>query len=743
MSLSRPTLALAMIIKNEAHNLSKLLQSVRGCFDEIHITDTGSTDSSIEFLEKINEHVKSGNPEWSGIPEIKIHHFIWVDDFAKARNYSFSHPTTDFIMWLDGDDVLSDAAKFIHWRNNVMHAADYWCAEYLYHFDVNGKPDCQFLRERVVRNKIGFKWKYFVHEGIVNEERSDFWQAKVSTWEVHHLRTLKDLEDDKGRNTSIFDKHMDSYDSWHPRMYFYLGKELFENQKIKEAGKHLLKAIKSKDLEYHDRILSVQYCAQSAAHAEAYDQFFNIIFEGLKEFPNRAELHCVLADTYLKLNKVHEALIHYKHALNCDADRKNGVVLVFNTAYKFHPLCRIVEIYLNSGNYKTALEYIDKLRSFGFTEMSDEYEKKANSIKSLTQPRKSQSKVRDVVFTTAPQLFVTGWNENNYAQKGWGGSETAIIQTAKHMARKLDRKIKIFSPVECYEVMPSGVEMIPHNELNGYIKNVEPAVHIAWRHTGKLSAGAKTYVWCHDLVIPGLHDQSQYDHVISLSDFHKNYLHEIQGVPLNKIIVSKNGIDPEIYRDDIKQAFKKDPFKIIWPNSPDRGLEQAIAVVKRAREKSGFPLELHVFYGFDNMLKGPLKQKAMDLQLQCQNHDWIFNKGNVTKTVLRNEMMESAVWLYTGNFIETFCITAWEAVCSSTYPIVRRMGALKDTLKDFEAQNFCEIIERGIFDESDVDFWADRVIDAVQNKKWEKIKVDPQLYGWERVSDHFIEFMDL
>src|SRR5688572_8005507 len=109
----RPTIALCLITKNEAHNLGPLLTSVKGCFDEIHITDTGSTDNTIGFIENINK------AKWPGLPEIQIHHFDWVNDFSKARNYSFSHAKTDYVMWLDGDDKLVNTEAFIEWRDTV------------------------------------------------------------------------------------------------------------------------------------------------------------------------------------------------------------------------------------------------------------------------------------------------------------------------------------------------------------------------------------------------------------------------------------------------------------------------------------------------------------------------------------------------------------------------------------------------------------------------------------------------
>ena len=149
--MKRPTISMAMIVKNEAENLPRIFKSIEGCFDEIHITDTGSTDDTVKIAQELGA---------------KVHHFGWCDDFAMARNVSFEPITTDFVFWMDGDDVLENREEFINFRDNVMDLADYWVANYIYSSDASGKPMCTFARERVFRTSKKMRWRYFVHEGV-------------------------------------------------------------------------------------------------------------------------------------------------------------------------------------------------------------------------------------------------------------------------------------------------------------------------------------------------------------------------------------------------------------------------------------------------------------------------------------------------------------------------------------------------------------------------------------------------
>ena len=71
-------LSLAIIVKDEEKNLARLLDSVEGLYDELVIVDTGSTDRTVEIAKRYTQN---------------IHHFKWVDNFSKARNFSFSKCT--------------------------------------------------------------------------------------------------------------------------------------------------------------------------------------------------------------------------------------------------------------------------------------------------------------------------------------------------------------------------------------------------------------------------------------------------------------------------------------------------------------------------------------------------------------------------------------------------------------------------------------------------------------------------
>ncbi|HOJ33315.1 MAG TPA: tetratricopeptide repeat protein [Candidatus Hydrogenedentes bacterium] len=85
------TISVAMIIKNEAHNLRECLENIRGLADEICIVDTGSTDDSLAIAREF---------------KVKTSVFIWCDDFSAARNESLRLCTKDWIFIFDADERI-------------------------------------------------------------------------------------------------------------------------------------------------------------------------------------------------------------------------------------------------------------------------------------------------------------------------------------------------------------------------------------------------------------------------------------------------------------------------------------------------------------------------------------------------------------------------------------------------------------------------------------------------------------
>jgi glycosyltransferase involved in cell wall biosynthesis/tetratricopeptide (TPR) repeat protein len=150
----RPKTTLMMIVRNEEKNLRPCLASVAGLFDEIVITDTGSTDGTVAIAREFGA---------------KVQHFQWIDNFAAARDVSLEHATGEWLFWMDADDRFDDANREKLRQiladlppDNVGYVINCRC---MAEQDTGNETVVKHMR--LFRNHPGMKWAHRIHEQIL------------------------------------------------------------------------------------------------------------------------------------------------------------------------------------------------------------------------------------------------------------------------------------------------------------------------------------------------------------------------------------------------------------------------------------------------------------------------------------------------------------------------------------------------------------------------------------------------
>jgi tetratricopeptide (TPR) repeat protein len=92
------TVALSMIVKNAARDLSDCLASVTGVVNEMVIADTGSTDNTAEIARDAGA---------------KVICVAWENDFSQARNAPLAMVSADWVLSLDADERLDPDAPAV------------------------------------------------------------------------------------------------------------------------------------------------------------------------------------------------------------------------------------------------------------------------------------------------------------------------------------------------------------------------------------------------------------------------------------------------------------------------------------------------------------------------------------------------------------------------------------------------------------------------------------------------------
>ncbi len=91
MSVARPTISVALIVKNEAENLAACLETVQWA-DEIIVMDSGSTDDTQKIAEAAGAKFYS-NAQWPG--------------FGKQRQLAQEKVTSEWVFWIDADERVT------------------------------------------------------------------------------------------------------------------------------------------------------------------------------------------------------------------------------------------------------------------------------------------------------------------------------------------------------------------------------------------------------------------------------------------------------------------------------------------------------------------------------------------------------------------------------------------------------------------------------------------------------------
>lgn len=180
-STHRPTISLTMIVRNVDKIIGPCLDSIIPYVDEVVVADTGSSDLSkeairqrapqakiLDFNHRTHPHAFTHDVEDSWKiprPPGSFSGKYFLTDFGAARQFAHDHATSDFVMWLDSDDVFEGGDK-LHQVIEDMHAKnhDACLVNYDYAHDGRGNVTCKLLRERIFRRNGPGKWLQPIHE---------------------------------------------------------------------------------------------------------------------------------------------------------------------------------------------------------------------------------------------------------------------------------------------------------------------------------------------------------------------------------------------------------------------------------------------------------------------------------------------------------------------------------------------------------------------------------------------------
>jgi glycosyltransferase involved in cell wall biosynthesis len=290
----------------------------------------------------------------------------------------------------------------------------------------------------------------------------------------------------------------------------------------------------------------------------------------------------------------------------------------------------------------------------------------------------------DLVLYAAPAF--EAYNPESIERDGAGGSETMAWEMAWRLVER-GHRVRVFAHAKNKTGTFRGVEWLDLADFQGtacevLVSSRVPEVVDAFY---RLDAGHKL-LWAHDCHYDSRLTQdraSQFDTFLVLTPWHARFWRERYPFTSDRITVTRNGIDPALF----ERTVARDPHRIIYSSSPDRGLDRAVRAMPSIRARVP-DATLHVFYGLTNLLLRAedtgdrnLLVDAGEVRYLLRTHERfgvVFHE-RVPQDRLAVEFLKSGVWGYPTSWWETSCITAMQAQAAGCRTVTTARGALVDT----------------------------------------------------------------
>ena len=331
------TISLCMIVRNEEAVLERCLHSVCNAVDEIILVDTGSEDRTKEIARSYTD---------------RIYDFAWSDDFAAARNFSFSKATMDYCMWMDADDVLleADTKALLELKETLDPSVQVVMLPYHIAFDAQGKPTFSYYRERLIRNGQGMRWEGAVHEVITPVQPIAYGKASVTHQKIG--------PGDPDRNLRIYEKQLALGKILSPREQFYYGRELYAHGKFQEAAEifqNFLDGGRGWIENSIDACRQLAYCQYALGNEK--DALCSLL-RSLELDAPRAEVCCDIGKHFLDRGQYQQAIFWYETAAGRTRDDQSGA-FVQPDCYDYIPYLQLCVCYDRLGEFDIANQYND------------------------------------------------------------------------------------------------------------------------------------------------------------------------------------------------------------------------------------------------------------------------------------------------------------------------------------------------------------------------------------------------
>lgn len=301
-------LSIGMMIKNEEKHLRECLQSLKPLLDniksELIIIDTGSIDDSVNIAKCFTEKVFSHS---------------WNDNFSEMRNRVISYCTGEWIMVIDGDEVLQNPTEIINFIKSkdrkrfntaLLMVKNLTDEKDLSSFSMLSSP-------RLFRKDKDFHYEGAVHNQPIFKAPT----IKLDSSLIHYgyISTDKELMERKFiRTVGLLKKELER----EPLNFYYWCQLSVSYSMHNEYEKAMDYSIKAYDILKNNGLCSSEYIyvymqlAYSYLMNKEYKKTIEICLEGIALKSGILDLYFYLAKAQMMIKEYKSAIKNYKEYLN-------------------------------------------------------------------------------------------------------------------------------------------------------------------------------------------------------------------------------------------------------------------------------------------------------------------------------------------------------------------------------------------------------------------------------------------
>ena len=681
---------LCIMVKNGGPQFEETLKDNLHIIDRWTILDTGSTDDTIDIINRVLVGKKKGN--------LYQEPFINFRD-SRNRCLELAGTTCKFITMLDDTFVVRGNLR--EFLNEVR--GDKLSNSFTIFIQ---SDDTEYGSNRIIKSNSGLRYIHKIHEVItdknninivipkelvnINDKRFDYMEKRTHERKQLDLKLLYEEVEENPHD---------------PRAYYYLAQTYNLLEDYEKAFFYYMKRVEFTNSGFvQERVDALFESARIANFKlnkpwEECEELYNKCYKADESRPEA--LYFIGVHYYLE-NNYKKAHFYFKNAfeigfpIHCQYSLKP--TLSFHFLPKF-----LSKICYDLNDYELGKQSAE-LFFKNNTADTDSYEEVCSWYKIY---EKLTIKIADTSKPKIPKKPIfcfhadggfNNWSGSSILTIGVGGSETYIIELARYIQKSGLFDVYVFcnTPNEEEENF-EGVIYKPLNDYYLFIKQNYIHTCIVSRFSEYLPVTYKgytenVYFVVHDLTPTGIIIplDKKLKKIFCLTEWHVEFFTQIFPSLKNITVPFYYGIDFNKFKSDKggNDISLKEQYKFIYSSFPNRGLLQLLQMWPKICEYQ--PLaSLHIYCDIDgkwiNNVEGEMMCQIRDLITEYgveQNNMNIYYHGWVNKQVLADAWLTADIWFYPCTFMETFCLTALEAALTKTLVITNDLAALQNTVEE-------------------------------------------------------------